>query len=153
MCFAVLKLKMKYLIESLPYGIGAEAKTETDFFEICERENIEVIWTPTKFSFHCSSPLGSFITISLRLTGLKRLFVMYHELGHHFISPGKEYSVSWCNMPNEVDRDEKEADAIAHAAIIPARDLYRLPELTESAGRYGRKFKTERERLNFIYQV
>lgn len=144
---------MKHLIESLPYGIGRVPQTEQNFFDICERRGIEVIWTPTKFSFHCSTPLGSFITISRRLTGLELLFVMFHELGHHFISPGREYSVSWCNMPNAVDRDEKEADAIAYASIVPRTHLHLLNEITETSGRFGRKFRSERESLSFLYQV
>ncbi len=144
---------MKYLIESLPHGIGLIPQTENDFFTICERRKVEVIWTPTKFNFHASCPLGSFITISRRLTGLELLFVMFHELGHELISPGRPYSVSWCNMPNEIERDEREADAIALTAIVPRTHLHLLNEITETSGRFGRKFRSERERLNFIYQV
>lgn len=143
---------MKYIIDSLPHGIGKVAQSEADFLRICDLENIEVIWSDSKFSFHCSTPLGSFITLPKRLKGIEMLFAAFHELGHHYLSAGRSYSVDWLDMPH--GRDEREADAVALVAIVPASRLHRLHEILDIAPkRAARRIYDERRRLNFFYGI
>lgn len=140
------------IIESLSQrGIGVHPINERDFYQICEAEGIEIIWSEERFSFYFSTDFGKFITLPKRLTGLKLLFAGLHELGHHFLSAGKPYAVEWHNMHD--GRDEAECDAVALIALMPIGYLHRTDFLDTYPQTYAKKLYDERLRLYFLYGV
>ena len=141
---------MKNLLKNLePHGIGIRPLTEEDFWSICEKENIEVIWSPEKFSFYFSVLGRKFITLPKRKRGLRLLYAMFHELGHALASPGLEVDAAFLSAAHT--KDEAEADAIALVAMIPKHKIKEMAFLDNS--RFGGKLWNERLRLWFIYDI
>jgi len=141
---------MKILLDTLkPYGFNERPLTETDFFNICEKENIEIIWSDKKYSFFFSALGERCIVLPKRLRGLKLLFAMYHELAHALLSPGNLIAVEWKDMHDE--RDEWQCDAMALIALMPVSKLRELAWLDGS--RYGAKLFNDRCRLYFLFGV
>lgn len=141
---------MKILLEKLkPLGFNGRVLTEKDFHAICEKENILINWSNRKYSFYFSAFGQSCVTLPKRLKGLKLLFAMFHELGHHFAHVGDDPVVMWKDMPHQ--KDEFEADAIALIAMMPINLLREMAFLDGS--RYGGKLWNERMRLYFLYGI
>lgn len=141
---------MKRLLKSLEqYGIGVRVLSEEDFWRICEIENIEVIWSPEKFSFYFSILGRRFITLPKRRKGLRLLYAQFHELGHALMSSAQDVDAAFLSEVHT--RDESEADAIALVALMPKHALEELAFLDGS--RLGGKLYNERLRLLFIYDV
>lgn len=133
------------------YGIGKVAATEELFFHICEIEDIEIVWSDKRFSFYFSDPkLGIYcIVLPKRRKGLRLLFEMFHELGHHCLSGIQEPTAAFCWQGYH--KDELDADSIALVALIPKSQLKEMAWLDGS--RYGAHLYNERLRLFFLYGI
>jgi Zn-dependent peptidase ImmA (M78 family) len=143
---------MKYILNRLErYGIGLRPMTEDDFFKICEAENIEVVWSDKKFSFYLADPeLDIYcITLPKRRRGLRLLFDMFHELGHHFTHVGNDPVAAFSGLTD--DKDELEADAISLVAMIPKDQIVKMARMDNT--RFGDKLWKERCRLYFLYRI
>jgi Zn-dependent peptidase ImmA (M78 family) len=143
---------MKYILNGLSkYDIGLRPLTEDDFYRICEAENIEVVWSDKKFSFYLADPEFDIycITLPKRRKGLRLLYEMFHELGHHFMHVGSEPAAAFSGLTNT--KDELEADAIALVALIPRSKLKEMAFLDGS--RLGDHLYNERLRLYFLYGI
>jgi Zn-dependent peptidase ImmA (M78 family) len=141
---------MKLILKKLEvYGIGKRPMTEDDFYNICEIEGIEIIWSDNKFAFYFSILGEHFIVLPKRRKGLKMLFAMYHELGHYAAHAGDEPEAAFFGMTHT--RDEIEADAIALIALMPKAKLKELAWLDGS--RFGSHLWNERLRLFFLYDI
>lgn len=146
---------MKHLLTRLEkYGIGTRAQTENDFFAICEAEKISIEWSKERVSFYLAVPEFDIRIICLPKMrhGLKLLFAMYHELGHHFTHAGKEPIAAFHGLETDPhDRCETEADAIALVALMPKSQLQTHAFFDGS--RYGGKLYNDRTRLFFLYDI
>jgi Zn-dependent peptidase ImmA (M78 family) len=140
-------LTMQHLIRSLKrHGIGSRAMTEDDFYAICERERVRVEFWSERISFYMAVP-----EIDLRVIvlpkgkkGLRLLFAMFHELGHHFAHAGTEPTVAF--ETGSHSKDEAEADAVALIAILPF-----LTNEPPDNTKFGKQIHKDRQRLKFIY--
>ncbi len=130
---------MRYLIKKASkYEINKKAKNEEDFYFICDSEGIEIIWSNGKFSWYMTVDDVPFIVLSRKKRGLKLLFDMYHELGHHFGHYG--------DVPNQVffsglknDKAEIEADAFATVCLIPEDKIDNFDFLEDHPVKFARR--------------
>lgn len=140
---------MKLLFSRLTRaGFNRRRLTETDFYQICEAEGIEVIWSDRKYSFFLSILGERCIVLPKRLKGVKMLFSAFHELGHALAHVGQEPSVLWLGMPHS--KDEVEADAVALIALMPIESDWM--EILDGT-RYARRLYDDRCRLHFLYGI
>lgn len=144
---------MNLSLEKLkPFGFNERELTETDFFEICERERIEVLELDIDNSFIMSAKGKSVIVISRKLKGLKRRFAMFHELAHYFLHGGRSLESAFFLGLLDT-KNETEADAVATIAIVPRRSLECFSFLENHNNRYARKLFDDRQKIEFLYDV
>lgn len=94
--------------------------TEADFHRLCKRFKIKVEEYPLKTNgFYYSVLGGHYIVVDSRLTGFKKLFVMFHELAHFLLhTPDRGVTANFHGVGRKT-RKEIEADAFALCALIP----------------------------------
>ena len=103
--------------------------TEADFYRLCKRFNIRVQEMPLRVSGFYYRVMGrDFIAIDSRLTGMQKLFVMYHELGHFLFHMPESGATANFHGVGHKTRYENEADAFALCAILPRSELKALTE-------------------------
>lgn len=144
---------MKLFLTKLKrFGFNIRILTENDFYAICECEGIEVLEMDIAASFYMSVSGKCFIVLSKKLKGLKRIFVMFHELAHHFLHGGRDAAQAFYFGLLET-KNEFEADSVALIAMIPLSSLKSFEFLEEHPNRYARKLYRDRQRLYFLYGV
>jgi Zn-dependent peptidase ImmA (M78 family) len=108
------------LFESVP-GLNQRELTETDFFNICNRENINVRYT-TEMQTGCYVIFEKkhYIFINRNLKGIQLLKVAWHELAHYFLHfPSQtNFGVAFFDVHQKAKMDN-EANALAALALIP----------------------------------
>ena len=104
------------------YGIGSRTFNENDFWRICADEDVEVFWSKKRFPMYFTVPADDLRVIVLpdRLIGIRLLFVMFHELAHHWLHGGDEPCIAFLGGSDR--KCEAEADAIALLALMPHAD-------------------------------
>lgn len=111
-----------------PLGWNSRAFTEEDILRICRRERIELIEQPISGSpgFYMTCRGRRFITVDSRLRGVRRLYVLLHELAHHFLHamPGACSAHFFRLRPDS--KQEFEAEAFAAVALLPEPLLRRI---------------------------
>lgn len=135
--------------KNLP-DFNTRSLTEDDFYTVCESENITVIEHDKPFSWWMTVEGKPFIVLNKRLRGLKRLYVMWHELGHHFLHFGSEANQVYFSELIK-SKTELEADALAIIAICPKQIGNDF--LEENPTKFARKLLKEREKLLFLYGI
>jgi Zn-dependent peptidase ImmA (M78 family) len=131
-------------------GLNKRQLNETDFHNLVTIENIVYTETQERFSFWARIDGESHIVISDRWTGLKKLFIQFHELGHHFLHEGNDVdSVHFFDGGNH--RQEYEAHAFATVALCPLQAL--LDNSFEVEDMFSDHVRLERERLYTLYHV
>jgi Zn-dependent peptidase ImmA (M78 family) len=107
-------------IKSLAFGWNERPLTESDFYRLCKRFQIRVTEMPLATGgFYYRVKGRDFIAISSRLAGSKRLFVMFHELGHFLLHvPDGGVTANFHGVGRRT-RKEREADMFALCALIP----------------------------------
>jgi hypothetical protein len=102
-------------------GWDERAFTEKDFYRLCNRfgilvfeENPEDMDQAGMYTVVEGIPV---IFIDKTLRGLKRLWVMFHELGHHLLHTPETCFFS----DSTVNKAQSEANAFAACALIPRR--------------------------------
>lgn len=145
--------KMKLSLTKLEkYGFNQKILTEADFYEICEREQITVLELDVPASFYFSVLGKHFIVLRKRLRGLRRTFVMFHELAHYFLHGGKAAECAFFFGLLE-NKNEIEAEAMATVALIPKFALDSYDFLEDHPNRYARKLFENRQKLEFLYGI
>lgn len=124
-------------IRKLRFSWNKKPLAEDDFFRLCRRFRIGVDELPlqTNGFYYCLKG-KHFIAIDSRLTGHKRLFVMFHELAHFLMhAPDAGVTANFHGIGKKT-RKEIEADAFALCALIPlAWIASRTPhEISEEEG-------------------
>jgi Zn-dependent peptidase ImmA (M78 family) len=133
------------------FGLNSRPLGEKDFYAVCADQGIAVVEADTSF-YLVADGIQPVIAIDRRLRGLKRLFAMFHELGHHFAHTGDDAPVALFHGLVST-REEAEADAIALMALIPLAALGSHDFLEENPTKYAKKLYDEREKLYFLYGV
>ncbi|HMJ07964.1 MAG TPA: ImmA/IrrE family metallo-endopeptidase [Pyrinomonadaceae bacterium] len=118
---------MQFFIEKisrLRFSWNKRPLTETDFYRLCRRFRIHVTEMPlqTNGFYYCMKG-RHFIALDSRLTGHKKLFVMFHELAHFLMhSPDAGVTANFHGVGKKT-RKEMEADAFALCAILPKQRI------------------------------
>lgn len=96
------------------------ALTEDDFHRLCRRFRVRVQEMPLRVAgFYYRVRNIDFIAIDSKLTGPKRLIVMFHELGHFmFHAPDSGATANFHGVGRRT-RKELEADLFAICAVLP----------------------------------
>lgn len=108
------------LFTSVPQ-LNQRELTETDFFNICDRENINVRYT-TEMKSGCYVIFDKkhYIFLNRNLKGLKFLKIAFHELAHYFLHfPSQtNFGVAFFDVHQKAKMDI-EANTLAALALIP----------------------------------
>lgn len=111
--------------------------TEDDFHRLCRTNKITVVEMPLRTNgFYYCVKKQHFIAIDSKLPPLKKLFVMFHELGHFLLhSPDTNATANFHGVGKRC-RKEREADAFALCALIPKNwiETRTLSELIQDDG-------------------
>ena len=107
-------------ISRLRFSWNRRALTEADFYRLCRRFRVTVQEMPLQSGgFYFCMKGRHFIAVDSRLTGHKRLFVMFHELAHFLMhTPDAGVTANFYGVGKKT-RKEAEADAFALCAIVP----------------------------------
>lgn len=115
----------------LNFGWNERPLTEADFHRLCRRFKVSVQEMPLRVSGFYYRLLGrDFIAIDSRLTGNKRLTVMFHELAHFLFHTPESGATANFHRVGQKTRQETEADAFALCSIIPLSFLTDLTDLS-----------------------
>lgn len=114
---------MQQLVEKirrLRFSWNNKQLTEADFYRLCRRFRIDVQELPLRTNgFYYCLKGRHFIAIDSRLTGHKKLFVMFHELAHFLMhAPDSGVTANFHGVGKRT-RKEAEADAFALCALLP----------------------------------
>lgn len=138
---------MNNILRILPHPWLSRPLTEQDFFDICDKEGINVIWGERAFYF---TALGRhFIQLPKTAQGLALLYPAFHELGHYYLSAGQSIAVA---MFHGDTKDEHECDTAALLALCPhVENAATLLDLWPR--RIAKKLYKDRLRLHFLFAV
>ena len=104
------------------------AATEDDFFDFCERNEIEVVTTNLiSKGVYVIFQGKHFIFLNNELKGRMLLYVMFHELAHylfHFPSQSR-YGVEFFSVHSK-EKNHTEAEYAAALLLYPSRDLHEV---------------------------
>lgn len=107
-------------IRKLNIGWNESRLTESDFYRLCRRFHITVTEMPLATSgFYYRVKGQDFIALDSRLAGPRRLFVMFHELGHFLLHVPDTGATANFHEVGRRTRKEQEADDFAACAILP----------------------------------
>lgn len=114
---------MKFIYEritKLGFGWNERSLTEADFYRVCKRFRVNVVEMPLRTNGFYYRVLGrDYIAINSRLTGTKKLFVQFHELGHFLLHMPESGATANFHGLGRKTRQEFEADAVALCSLIP----------------------------------
>ena len=115
---------LAHKIKKLAIGWNERPFDEADFIAICRKFSITVTEMPlTMGGFYYRVRGRDFIALDSRLRGPKRLFVMFHELGHFLLHVPDSGATANFHGVGRRTRKEKEADLFALCALMPKRLL------------------------------
>ena len=103
-------------------GIGWNERTLTmaDAYRLCKRFRIVVQEMPlTTGGFYYRVMGRDFIAVDSRLAEPKKLFVLFHELGHYLLHTPESGATANFHGVGRRTRKEREADIFALCCIIP----------------------------------
>lgn len=106
----------------LQLGIGWNVRTltEADLHRICKRFKVGVTEMPLTVSgFYYRVAGRDHIAVDSRLSGTKKLLVLFHELGHYLLHTPDSGATANFHGVGRRSRKEIEADVFALCAIIP----------------------------------
>lgn len=107
-------------IRHLKIGWNERELTETDFYRLCRRFKIKVVEMPLGTGGFYYRVLGrDFIAVDSRLPREKKLFILFHELGHFLFHTPESGATANFHGVGRRTRIELEADVFALCALIP----------------------------------
>lgn len=120
-------------------GWNRRALTETDALRICRREKIKIVEYPLSGTlgsyFRCAG--RDYITVDSRLRGVRRLYVLLHELGHYFLHVPPDTAAAYFFRLKPDTKQEFEAETFAVVALLPEPMLRRLLASSEEEWEAG----------------
>ena len=104
----------------LQIGWNERPLAEADFYRLCRRFRITVDEIPLRVSgfYYCVAG-RHFIAIDSKLPSRKKLFVMFHELGHYLMHVPNQNETASYHGVGKPTRKEREADIFALVALVP----------------------------------
>ncbi|MBV9217245.1 MAG: ImmA/IrrE family metallo-endopeptidase [Acidobacteria bacterium] len=107
-------------IDRLKIGWNKRTLTERDLYRLCRRFRIHVEEMPLRTDGFYYRVIGrDFIAVDSKLPELKKLAVLFHELGHYlFHTPDTGATANFHGVGRRT-RKECEADVFALCALIP----------------------------------
>ena len=107
-------------IQQLKIGWNERPLNEHDFYRICKRFKVGVTEMPLRVGgFYYRVSERDFIAVDSRLSGPKKLLVLFHELGHFLLHTPDSGATANFHGIQKTSRKEIEADAFALCAVIP----------------------------------
>jgi len=148
-----MKIPMNFLKKIKIEGFNKRELTEQDGLQICEKEKITVLEVDVKRSFYFCCYGRHFIILKKGLRGLKKVFQLFHEIGHFYFHSGRNASNQAFFYGLIESKNEFEANVFATVAIVPitAIDSFEFLE-NHPRSRFARNLFNERKRLAFLYQ-
>lgn len=114
---------MQLIVEKISQlGIGWNERplNEDDFYNICKRFKIGVTEMPlTVGGFYYRVMGKDFIAVDCKLSGPRKLLVLFHELGHFLLHTPDTGATANFHGIGRRGRKEIEADAFALCSVIP----------------------------------
>lgn len=111
-------------IRKLDIGWNERALNENDFYRLCRRFRITVTEMPLATGGFFYRVKGrDFIAMDSRLSGTRRLSVMFHELAHFLLHVPESGATANFHGVGRRTRKEQEADTFAACAILPRHIL------------------------------
>jgi len=114
---------MRFLTEKiakLKIDWNTRPLTEIDFYRLCKRFKISVQEMPlTVGGFYYRAMGRDFIAVDSRLDKVKKLAVLFHELGHFLFHTPESGATANFHGVGRRTRLEREADFFSLCAIIP----------------------------------
>lgn len=114
---------MQFLIEKitkLNFGWNDRPLTEVDLYRLCRRFRIVVEEMPLAVGgFYYRVKDRDFIAVDSKLPPVRKLAVLYHELGHFLFHTPESGATASFHRVGQRTRQEIEADAFALCALIP----------------------------------
>lgn len=108
---------------------NSRTMTENDFYNLCERERIEVKEVPLLIDgLYSRRNRRKVIFINEKLRGTLWTLTAFHELAHHFLHETENANCLFGSRIIASSKREKEADAVSLIAIIPQTTLHRFAE-------------------------
>ncbi len=143
---------MNILLEkSACYGINERFFDEDYTLGILEAAGVTVKFNQD-FTAYLTIDGKPYIAIKKGLKGLKKLFAILHEFGHHLLDCGNE--------PNQIhffgggdEKAEFQADCFATIAMLPAKGLNDHQFLEDHPVKFARQIYENRQKLDFLYGV
>lgn len=120
---------MFFLVEVFErFGWNKRAFTEDDVLRICRRLKVQVVEYPLTGTPGSYMRVGgrAFITVDSRLRGVRRLYVMLHELAHHLLHVPPDATVAYFFRLRPHTKQEFEAEVFAAVALLPEPLLRRI---------------------------
>lgn len=107
-------------ISRLRIGWNERPLTEADFHRLCKLFNIKVQEMPLNTGGFYYRVMGrDFIAVDSTLAPVKKLAVMFHELGHFLFHTPESGPAANFHGVGRRTRKEREADVFAICALIP----------------------------------
>lgn len=107
-------------LAALDIGWNQRVFDEAVFHALCHRFSITVVESPMDTGGFYYRLLGrDFIAINSKLSGIKRLVVLFHELGHFLLHVPKSGPAANFYATGGPTRQQREADTFALCALLP----------------------------------
>jgi Zn-dependent peptidase ImmA (M78 family) len=113
-------------ISTLEFGWNERPLSDRDLYRLCERFGVRVTEEPIATTGFYYRLLGQdFIAINSKLSGIEKLFVLFHELGHFLLHVPQSGPAASFFEVGRTTRKEREADVFALCALMPSGILER----------------------------
>jgi Zn-dependent peptidase ImmA (M78 family) len=130
--------------------------SEADALELCEESGLNIIDEDIEQpGFYLKVNGEATIHINSQLRGLRRLYTILHELGHHLMHASNYQNAAFFCLDGQDSKQHHEAEAFALMAILPEPFLRRLlnGDLYDELGDYPKELVERRVRLLHTYGV
>jgi Zn-dependent peptidase ImmA (M78 family) len=136
-------------IEKLSIGWNKRPLGEAEFYRLCKRFRVHVEEMPLRVSGFYYCVMGRhFIAIDSKLPPQRKIFVMFHELGHFLLHVPEADTTANFHSVGRRTRKEIEADAFALCALIPGPMIEnRSPDELISEDGFSSEMIDERRRI------
>lgn len=134
------------------FGFNRRPLTEADFYRICKKYRIIVEEHSVSNSFYMTCLGRHIIVIGKNLKGIRRLYAMFHELGHFFLHAGVSEEEAFY-FGHHKTKEEVEADVFATICLIPWNRIDDDSFLDIYPRSFAKQVYQDRQRIAFLYRI
>jgi Zn-dependent peptidase ImmA (M78 family) len=109
-------------------GFGVRPLTSEDLARACRRLKVKAHTMPLRVDgfYMFTRRGGARFYVNGNLGELRRLYVGWHEIGHHILHAPRDVTVAFfCNVVPD-SKEDREAEAVASIALLPEPKLRRM---------------------------